>query len=236
MLELLFPKRCPICGEIVLPKGKLFHAACLKKASFIREPFCINCGREIEEEGGELCRTCKSSKFAFDSGRCTFNYRGETAKAIHVLKNFGTCEYAEFFAYAAVYRHRLFLDRIKPEAIVPVPLHKKKLRKRGFNQAELIAEGITAITGIPTVNLLKKTVNTKDQKSLDREHRKRNLSGAFDVSDALKKSELLPESVLIVDDIFTTGSTINACAAVLKKYGIKKVYFICAAAGASDLF
>jgi ComF family protein len=190
----------------------------------------MKCGRKIENESEELCSSCKRETLAFDSGRCTFVYHSEIGEAIKQVKRNGIREFLDFFGVYCVGRHELFLKSIGPKALVPVPLTDSRLRQRGFNQSELLAQSFSGIMGIPVKKLLVKTRNTKDQKGLNRWQRTNNLIGAFKAEG----NEPMPDKVLLVDDIYTTGSTVNACAAVLKAAGVKEVYFICIAAGTAD--
>ena len=113
-----------------------------------------------------------------------------------------------------------FDETIPAEWIIPVPLHPKRLSKRGFNQSELLAEALSRRTGIPVLNdLLERKIHTDPQAGLSGKERRNNLKGAF----SCKKS-LPAETVILVDDVITTGSTLSACAEALKKSGIQKVY------------
>lgn len=230
MSGLLFPEVCPVCMEPVLPKGRILHKDCEKRLSFIREPFCIKCGRPVADRDEAYCRSCGSKETFFDMGRCTFYYKSEIQTALKEVKSNGTRELVDFFGKITVVRQKSFLNTMAPECIVPVPLHKRKLYRRGFNQSELLAKAVSSYCGIPVINLLEKTKHTKEQKSLSGLERRDNLKDAFRV----KKDAQVPGTVLIVDDIFTTGSTMDTCSYVLKQAGVNKVFFICMAAGTTD--
>lgn len=232
MYKYLFPDCCPVCMEPVLPKGSLIHKECEKKLCFIDGPFCIRCGRPIASDEDAYCDICRHTESFYDMGRCTFPYRTVISTALKEVKNNGTREFTEFFGRTAVKRHEAFLKTVRPEVIVPVPLSRRKLLYRGFNQSELIADVISKRTGIPVMPLLKKIRVTKEQKNLSGTERADNLKGAFSVQ--LSGRSVIPSSVMLVDDIFTTGSTMNACACVLKQAGVVNVYFICIAAGSTD--
>ncbi len=229
---ILFPKYCPVCMEPVLPKGRLIHKDCEKSLSFIEDPFCIKCGRQISDREEVYCGSCRNTTFFFDMGRCTYPYRSVIQTALKELKNNGTREFAEFFGRTSVRRQKEFIENAAPDIIIPVPLHRRKLFTRGFNQAELLAQVISKYTGIPVHNLLRKNRLTKDQKNLSAKERQENLKDVFSVS--IPEGMGLPSSALVVDDVFTTGSTMNACAFALKQAGVKKVYFICIAAGTTE--
>ncbi len=228
----LFPEYCPVCMEPVMPKGRLIHKECERSLSFIKSPFCIKCGRQLTDTEEACCSTCRNSNFFFDMGRCTFPYRTVIQTALKELKNNGTREFAEFFGVMSVRRHKEFLENASPEVIVPVPMHKRKLLAKGFNQADLLANVISKHTGIPVQSIIRKNRATKDQKNLSGRERRDNLKNVFSVR--IPEGTMMPSSVLIVDDIFTTGSTVNACAYALKQAGVERVYYICIAAGTTD--
>lgn len=228
----LFPEYCPICMEPVMPKGRLVHKECEKSLSFIKSPFCIKCGRQLADDEESCCSMCRDSKFFFDMGRCTFPYRSVIQTALKELKNNGTREFAEFFGVMSVRRQKEFLENAAPEVIAPVPMHKRKLLAKGFNQSSLLAEVISSHTGIPVMDLIRKNRATKDQKTLSGRERRDNLKNVFSVR--IPEGTKMPTSVLLVDDIFTTGSTVDACAYALKQAGVERVYYLCIAAGTAD--
>lgn len=228
LFDFLFPISCPVCFMPVMPKGQKIHEKCIKKLDIIKEPYCLKCGRNITDSQKEMCPDCMRKTFDFDSGRCTFNYRSSVNRAIKSIKENGTEEFVEFMADIMVRCHKMFLENIHPEILVPVPIYYKKENRRGFNQSKLLADAVSGRTGIPVQNALIKIRNTADQKELGKRERESNLLGAFrtDFGD-----NMIPESVLLIDDIFTTGSTLSVCAKELKKSGVRYVYFLALAAG-----
>lgn len=240
--EWLFPVKCPVCSGILLPREALVHKECEERFSAIREPLCKRCGRPLSEETAEYCERCRKDKEnrkdseLWDSGRCAFSYQGEVASAVLKIKQYGTKETIAFFARRMVEFHMGYLLHLHPDCIVPVPLHPFKKRQRGFNQAELLAEAVSEefmAYHLPVQPLLKKTVRTAEQKTLSGAERKRNLAHAFQFEEVCTKQ--LPSAVLLVDDVFTTGSTLAACAAVLKKQGVRQVGFLCACLSEGEL-
>ena len=137
--------------------------------------------------------------------------------------------YGEWLGTELADTYRQSVRRMRADVLVPVPLHGRKERERGFNQAKILAEAIGRGTGIPVADMLLRTRNTRAQKDLDYEARLANLEGTLALADAWKGK--LPEAVILVDDIYTTGSTIEACTAALKRNGVKRVYFLTAAIG-----
>ncbi len=229
MFDILFPVCCPICLKPVIPKGAKVCTPCLKKLAFIETPYCKMCGRPIKDERNDICKPCGRNVW-FDKGRCVFIYHSAINRAVKDVKNNGTREFQDFFGRIASERLKSFICSTEAEALVPVPLYHKKLRTRGYNQAELLALAIGKYSRLPVVNALTKSKETKDQKDLSRREREQNLEDAFKANDKAKGLN----SVILVDDVLTTGSTVNACARTLKASGIKKVFFICIAAGYAD--
>ena len=139
-------------------------------------------------------------------------------------------EYAGFYAQAIRIYGGDAIQRMRPEVLVPVPIHKKKLQTRGYNQAEVLARQLTDQTGIPMeADLVLRKKNTLPQKELDHEERRRNLREAFALKHPDKK---LPyKRILLVDDIYTTGSTVDALAALLKQAGAEEICFVAVAIG-----
>lgn len=184
----------------------------------------MKCGRPMKDEK-EFCEQCDGKEFPYVSGRCVFLYHSKIGHSIAVFKNKGFSEIPVFFADVAVKRHGEFLKSTAATEIVPVPISRRKMRIRGFNQSERLAEALSMRTGIPLNNAMEKVRDTTEQKTLSRKERQRNLQGTFKI----KKGKKVGKSVIVVDDIFTTGSTVGAMAHALAKAGVEKVYFICAA-------
>lgn len=131
--------------------------------------------------------------------------------------------YAGFYASKIVQEHGVLIRKWNPQVIVPVPLYPKRRRKRGYNQAEILAVEIGRILGITVAKkMVERVQNTRPQKMLDNRKRKQNLERAF----VVRTASLKLKSVLVIDDIYTTGATIDAVARVLKDVGVQKVYFL----------
>lgn len=223
MIDFIYPKICPICLSPVMPKGETIHSGCIKKISYIKEPFCMKCGKHLESDESVVCSECIKACHKWNNGRCIFPYQSSVKRGIIYFKDFGIKELAAFYADQAVKRYGTFIKGSKADVIVPVPSFKRKYLSKGFNQAELFAKELSLRVDIPECNLLEKVKNTKEQKTLTKAERKSNLNDAFDV---LCNAEVRPYKVLLVDDICTTGSTIDACTEALKKHGIEKVDFL----------
>ena len=192
----------------------------------IKEPVCMKCGMPLASPEGEYCRECLSHPDrGWEEGRSLFPYHGKLGRALWLVKQEGTEEFVRFFAKQWKESRKAFIGRMAPECIVPVPLHPSKQRYRGFNQAELLAEALGEETGIPVRLLLKKQKKTKDQKSLSKNQRIKNVKDAFVVDEDALGGQV-PESVLLLDDVTTTGSTLTACANVLKAKGVARVAYL----------
>lgn len=222
-LDILYPRRCPVCGQIVMPKGRLICPDCLKALAPVRQPCCKKCGKEVTEDTVEYCFDCTRHDRSFEYGIALLNYNEAAGRSMAQIKYNNRREYLDFYAAAAVSRLGSAIRRMNAQALVPVPVHPARLKTRGFNQAEKFARRISGPLGIPVnTTLLARNKNTMPQKDLNPSERLKNLEEAF---LALRPPTGL-ESVILVDDIYTTGSTIEACARALKRAGISKVYFI----------
>lgn len=183
----------------------------------------MKCGKQLEYNTDELCGDCTRRSRSFERGFATFPYTDAMRKSVYSFKYNNRREYASFYATSIFTLYREQIERIEPDALIPVPLHKSKYRKRGYNQAELVAAELSRLTGIPLDSgILKRTRNTRPQKELDDEQRNKNISNAFQIS----KNVVKYKKVILIDDIYTTGTTINECAKELKKAGVEKVFFI----------
>jgi ComF family protein len=225
-LDLLFPRRCPICDEPVRVGDGLACAACLPRLSYIGEPFCLKCGKKLADPT-EFCTDCTERGHLFDRGFALYEYPS-IAGSVYRFKYKNRQEYADFFG-AEICRHlgREILE-LAPECLIPVPIHKKRLQSRGYNQASLLAQVISRHLDIPLEDgLIARTRATAPQKKLNLAERQNNLKKAFIIT----QNDVKLERVMIVDDIFTTGSTIDVMAEELKSVGIRKIYFVALSIG-----
>jgi len=228
ILDMIYPPRCPVCGEIVLPKKNKVCDPCRSKLQYIMEPRCKKCSKPIEQEEKEFCSDCEKKSFHFTKGYALWIYDETMRHSIAAFKYHSKREYADFYIEELL---RIYGDKIRrfsPDAIVPVPLHRSKYRERGYNQAELLACGLGRGLSYPVLSdLLVRNKKTLPQKQLSDKERLRNLQEAFAYNEAVAErfnKEL--NKILLVDDIFTTGSTIEACTNVLMSKGVKDIWFI----------
>ena len=228
--DLLFPRRCPVCGGVAMPKGRLICPACLKQLSFVSSPACMKCGKEIGSREQEYCADCIRRKKSFTRGFALLNYDSRAAVSMAAVKYHNKREYLDFYARAAALRFGKQFRQAGIQVIVPVPVHASRLKARGFNQAAVLAEKLSAELGIPWEELLIRVKKTDPQKSLGSAERLKNLRGAFEAEQEAGKWE----RVLLVDDIYTTGSTAEICSRALLKTGVKQgfVFAVCIGHGA----
>ena len=228
---ILYPERCVFCDAVLEGSGRMLCGSCRQRVRFLEEPLCCRCGRPLSEERAEYCRQCAEAGVLFERGFAPFAYDGEVQDAMMRFKYGHRAEYAAFFAKAIWTFGISFLEIWKPQALVPVPIHRKRQISRGYNQAECIAAELSALSGIPVrTDLIARVKGTMPQKELGRLARRENLRGAFRVPEGA----VPPADILVVDDIFTTGSTIDAVSGHLLRAGAKRVWFACASVAAES--
>ncbi len=221
--DALFPRRCAVCGDIVTPGGAKVCRDCEGVLKYVEEPYCLKCGAPLKESEEAFCADCSTREHKFDRGRAAFVYNDIMSLSIYGFKYNKRQEYAEFYAQEIAKRLGRFIRSVKPDALVPIPLNKKRFIKRGYNQAELISNELSKLIGVPVDSgLLVRAKNTKPQKNLSGEERENNLKRAFKIV----RNDVSLKTVMLIDDIYTTGSTIDSAAGCLKEYGVKGVYFV----------
>lgn len=170
----------------------------------------------------EYCADCTARKRSFDRGRSVFLYDTHMKQSLLRYKGYGDREYGKYFAEEICRYVGWEIRRWSPDVIVPVPLSRHKYKMRGFNQAEDLAVKVGRQLGIPTAcHLVTKVRETKAQKTLDAAQRRRNLKDAFQVSGPVTGL-----TVLLIDDVYTTGSTVEALADCLRENGAAEVFFV----------
>lgn len=220
-LDILFPPACPLCGDIIGIKGKACDE-CASLLSPVAEPTCLKCGAQIFDEEKEFCQDCTNKTRSYVRGFPALNYEGDIMDSVAAFKYHGKKIYSHFFAEEIVTRHGQMIEELDIEALVPVPVHKRKLKKRGYNQAEVLAHSLSKKLGIPVDSeLIVRNINTLPQKKLNDIEREQNLKCAFISTD----KRVQYNRVMLVDDIYTTGATVEACTQVLIGRGIKDVYY-----------
>lgn len=228
ILDLIYPRRCPICFKIVKEKGKKICNSCRKHLIYIKEPKCKKCSKPIEQVEEEYCIDCNRRKFSYEYGLALWVYNDYLKKSISNFKNKNKIEYSDFYVDEIIKSFGKKIKEMNVDALIPIPLHKRKHKARGYNQAEIIANKIGKSLDIKVIsNLINRTMYTKPQKDLNDKERLLNLKDAFIINNKhAEKYKNKLKKVIIVDDIYTTGSTIESCTKVLLAYGIKEVFFI----------
>lgn len=215
VLSLLFPPRCEVCGLLQEPticdhcRGK-FHA--------IAAPFCTRCGLPFDPLAQSMpeCADCRTHPPPFDAARAAGRYADELRRAIHVFKYDGVRALA--VPLAAFLAETITLP-IEIDCLCPVPLHPARERMRGYNQSALLADELAAHWRLPVEPaLLARIVNTTPQMQLPADERRRNMRGAFAAPPAAQGRD-----IGLVDDVYTTGSTLFECSRVLKHAGARRV-------------
>jgi ComF family protein len=220
LLEFFLPRLCLFCGVAVGEKAAIAVCpACEARIKWVESPLCTCCGKVFEEREGpdRVCGECQTDSPPFARARAAALYDGPVATAITRFK------FSRQMAFLPVMQHwlkrPLCLELVAAaDLLAPVPLHPKRIKNRGFNQALLLAR---AFPGVPVAReAVVRTRHTAPQVGLNPKERKDNVKGAFAVPDP----ELVKgKSVLLIDDLFTTGSTVKECARVLRRAGARRV-------------
>lgn len=213
VLDWIFPPDCPGCEK----KGVRFCDDCRKSVQPLSGPLCPVCGEPVRVDG--LCSDCIKESPAFDALRAYTLFDGEIRNALHRLKYRNDISQGDVLAPFLV---ELFTRQgWNVDIVTAVPLSKKRLRSRGYNQAERIARPFAARIKKPYLtNAVHRVIDTKSQIDLSLTERRENVSGAFYANSMV----VALKSVIIIDDVSTTGSTISECARALKEAGAEKVY------------
>ena len=213
-LDLLFPQYCIGCGR----EGSLICAACYQSLPRITPPLCPGCGRPQNSE--ILCPGCTSRPAAIDGIRSPFRFEGAVRQAIHKLKYQNLRALA--VPLAKLLQEYLASTSMPVDVLVPVPLHKKRLRERGYNQSGLLAQELGKFSNLPVVDdcLIRQRHTPPQVRTSTAEERWHNIATAFVCRD----SRLRSKQVLLIDDVSTSGATLDACAAALKASGAISVW------------
>ena len=276
VIDMVYPRRCPVCDRPVRPSGALICPECEPLLERVREPVCRRCGKPVRGPGVQFCADCRSLTHVYERGCAVFTYHS-AAGGLFRFKYRGRQEYSAYYgacmadrlvefagdleraAYAgrtasayspagrtvSTYgpagqgrtaaasgsagsdRYRR-LDRFLPDLLVPVPISAGRLQKRGYNQALLLARQMSEITGIPVrEDVLRRVTDTLPMKNMSPQERQNNLKKAFQAYG----NDVELNSIMLIDDIYTTGATIDACAHALYRQGARRVFFMALAIG-----
>lgn len=224
-LDVAFPPRCPSCEAAVEVDGN-FCPACFGQLRLIAPPVCACCGIPFPADLGEgaLCPECLATPPAFDTVRAVMVYDRISAPLVSALKFHD--QWAGLARYGAMMKASATAQLAHCDLIVPVPLHWHRLLKRRYNQAALLAYRLAEETGLPCrLDILKRTRATRPQMRLDRAMRLKNVRHAFALN-ARATAAVADKTILLVDDVVTTGATVEACAALLKHAGARAVHVL----------
>lgn len=224
LLDWLYPRRCAFCDEVLGSMEKyLCHSCRRRMPKPIGEPNCKKCGKPLLREEQEYCYDCNRQEPSFTRAKGLFLYEDPLKESLMGLKFRERKEYGIFLGRLMGLYGADFIRQVHPQVIFPVPIHRKKKSVRGYNQAEILAREISRGFSIPLrTDLVLRKKSTKAQKELSRKERKKNMERAF----VVKKEAGMYRDILLVDDIYTTGSTANAIAGKLKAVGVKNVYVL----------
>lgn len=229
ILDIIYPRKlsCLFCGNPITEINDfLLCRYCMSILTFIQENVCIKCGRPFSGEyANGLCSECKNEKVYFDRCSSVFEFSGMVQSALHRLKYEGEREIAR--GIGAFMSRKLKALKWHVDIILPVPMHEKRMKERGYNQSLLLASEVARECNIDLYEgVLIRNRDTESQTHLSRMERVHNVKGAFDV---IGKKAIQGKAVLIIDDIMTTGSTLNECSKVLKQEGAREIYCLAAA-------
>lgn len=212
LADLFYPQRCVGCDRRA---SDVLCRACFEALPEVGQPCCARCGMPTAFET-PVCEGCKGVDFSFESARAPLRYGGTGKELVHALKYRG---YTRVVEKVAVPLMLGVLDRGTCfDAVVPVPLHRSRLRKRGFNQAELLARGVARKLNVTVSDTLQVVRSTRDQVELSAAGRRANVTGAYSARGRAAGR------ILLIDDVFTTGATTSACADTLVRAGAGEVH------------
>lgn len=225
ILNLLYPKHlaCIFCDEEL--DDNSFNDTCydcLQALPFI-ENGCERCGAKMSENNDSICLNCKSNNFDFDTARSVFTYEDKVMTAIHRYKYSNEKYLLEPFGnYLSKY---LATWSIHPDYITAVPLHPNKEKERGYNQAKCMAEELAKNFSIQYLDICEKIVDNPSQASLPLKERRENVKDVYKIISAIR-NKIKDKTILLIDDVYNTGSTVSEVARILKKAGTKIVYVL----------
>lgn len=226
LASVLFPATCVLCGTVVDDRAlALVCQKCWSRVTPFQGEICVRCGYGFLSSNLQipvpLCGGCRRDYFHFDFARSYADFQDPLKEIIHQLKYRAHPSLAKPLARLLFSVYQSHLKELASDVVVPIPLHKQRERERGFNQSELLAKHFSRLASIPIQsNLLLRNRATQVQAGLSRRARRLNVSGAFSLS---QKSEVVGRIILLMDDVFTTGTTLNECARLLKVNGAPRV-------------
>jgi ComF family protein len=227
IVSVLFPAPCHICHATLSTASRIpVCGTCLETLGPLAEPLCRGCGRPLATSffGGSsavLCHACRRGKYSFDLARSYGPYTDRMVRAITLLKYHAVTPLADWFAARLEELAAAEPALVEVDLVVPVPLDRARRRERGYNQAELIARPLARRLGKPLeASLLVRTKPRPEKLKLSRHERWETVRGAYHAAEG---AQIDKASILLVDDVFTTGATLDACARALRARGARRV-------------
>ncbi len=191
----------------------------------------MRCGKPISNHEKEFCTDCEIHSHLFNEGRAVFLYEKGVRLSINRLKFYNHREYIPFYGECLYHLYLEAAPAWDASCLVPIPMHQKKRAVRGFDQAFLLARYLSGRCQLPVFeNLLVRTRQTQSSKNLGRADRRKNLRGVFGIHSGAR----IPQSVILIDDIFTSGATMDEASYTLREAGVKHVYFLTVCIGRGD--
>lgn len=235
LIHLLYPKKCPVCGSAKTADEKdVFCPDCYKNLIWVEEPCCKHCGKPVASEKVELCCDCGRRDSQLRQGTALWVYDDKGKQMMHLYKYTGQSVLSEVFGRELIKHKGRQIAAWQPDVVMAVPLHRRRLWFRGYNQAEKLAGYVAQALKIPVMESgLIRLKNTRPQNQLNDKQRRHNLSDVFEVPASAMK-QIQGKRILLMDDIYTTGSTLEACGSALRQAGAEDIYFACLCIGSEE--
>ncbi len=233
-IDFVYPHKCPICNTIILNSTDYICKNCRSQIYFNQPPYCKLCGVHLSNTK-QLCKTCaellstENYKFWYDKTVSYFIYKDTLRKILHIIKYKNDLKLTKYIGnkFAKMVKNDKSISKI--DYVTPVPLYFKKKLRRGFDQTEIFSKMISKETKIKLIpDLIYRKKNTIPQSELSRTKRAQNVKNAFAIS---KRYNIKYSNILLIDDIFTTGATVNECARLLKQNGANYILVVTLARG-----
>ncbi|KAF0221447.1 MAG: amidophosphoribosyltransferase-like [Geobacteraceae bacterium] len=227
LIDMLFPPLCHLCKAFIPDAGDVhLCSGCLENNSRLSSPLCIVCGAPFFTEEGidHLCSGCSTAPPHFTAARAAMLFEGTVKELIHRFKYDKKVQLRRPLGILAAQGLSTFASAASPDLVIPVPLHVKRLKERGFNQAVLLGEVLAGHWRLPlSRDNLRRTRWTEPQINLSVAERTSNVRGAFGIKSPCA---VKGKRIILVDDVYTTGSTVAECAKTLKQSGAEKVFVV----------
>lgn len=226
----MWPEVCPFCGRA---SARGICGECRRRTDRlkVREPKCMKCGKPLGSAEQEYCRDCLDRRHEYEGGAALWVHKPPVSKSVYQFKFRNQRNFGSYYAKEIAADYADVLAGWGIDVIIPVPLYPGKHRKRGYNQAAILARELGKALDIPVEErILKRIRETAPQKNLTPRRRRQNLKGAFYVEKG-RRAFLKNRKVLLADDIYTTGSTVDEAARTLKRAGAEKVFYLAISIG-----